>query len=187
MDITSQITRPTPDMTHRIDRQIHAEGTGLCYGCRKCSGGCPLGPDADVPVHQIIRHLQLGQYQPVLQSRMIWLCTGCKTCLERCPNEIDSGHIMDLAKVLALRSGLKPAEHRVLAFNRSFLDMVRLFGRAYELGLTMLYKARSRAFLDDIALGVRMMARGKLAFFPSPIKSRKEVAELFMMARRRAQ
>ncbi len=184
---TQETTRPIPERVHQLHRQISAGNVGRCYGCKKCSAGCPVNFETDLPVHQAIRNLQLGQYDPVMASRMIWLCTGCKTCYQRCPNEIDSGHIMDLAKVLALSTGVRAADPRILAFNRSFLDTVRLFGRAYELGMTVLYKLRTRALLDDLVLGIKMLSKGKLALVPAAIKTRDEVGQLFDAARRRSQ
>lgn len=184
MVATTERARPTPGGTY-LDRAMTDAGVGLCYACKKCSGGCPFSFTADMPVHQVVRAAQMGQLEPALNSRMIWLCTGCKTCYERCPNEIDGGRVNDLLKIETLRQGIEPADPKVVAFNRSFLQTVGWFGRAYEVGLMMLFKLRTRTYLDDMPLGMKMLAQGKLKLFPAPIKARREIQEIFKAAKER--
>ncbi len=160
-------------------------GVGLCYACKKCSGGCPFSFTADMPIHQIVRAAQMGQPDPALRSQMIWLCTGCKMCYERCPNEIDGGRLNDILKILSLKQGIEPADPKVVAFNRSFLQTVGWFGRAYEVGLMMMFKLRTGTYLDDMPLGMKMLAQGKLKLLPAPIKARREIKEIFRAAKER--
>lgn len=35
------------------------------YQCGKCSAGCPVASDADMTPREVLRHLQLGQVEPV--------------------------------------------------------------------------------------------------------------------------
>ena len=60
-----------------------------CYQCKRCSVGCPVAPFADLHPAQIMRAVQLGDYDAAVRSRMVWLCTGCETCTTRCPQGID--------------------------------------------------------------------------------------------------
>jgi hypothetical protein len=41
------------------------------------------------------------------------------------------------------------------------------------------YKMKTGRFFDDLKLGWKMFTRGKLKLFPSGVKRKKEVAELF--------
>lgn len=56
-----------------------------CYQCGKCSAGCPVASDADMTPREVLRHIQLGQVEPVLKSNMPWLCAGCGMCLGSLP------------------------------------------------------------------------------------------------------
>ncbi|MCL6449890.1 MAG: 4Fe-4S dicluster domain-containing protein [Acetobacteraceae bacterium] len=153
-----------------------------CYQCQKCSAGCPLSFAADLKIHQVVRLVQLGLKDEALSARAIWLCTGCKTCQARCPNEIDGARVTDALRVMALRER-RPAEKAVKDFHFSFLLMVELLGRAYEVGLILLQKLLTRNLTQDLGLGLRMMARGKLRLLPSRAPGAREVARIFQRAR----
>jgi heterodisulfide reductase subunit B2 len=52
-------------------------------------------------------------------------------------------------------------------FNEAFMREIRLWGRAYELGLLAEMKLRTRDIKSDIDLGIKMLRKGKLAFIPN--------------------
>ncbi len=76
-----------------------------CYQCGKCSAGCPMADAMDLLPNQIIRLVQLGQEEEVLNSKTIWICASCFTCEARCPKGIDLSKLMEALRVLLLRSG----------------------------------------------------------------------------------
>ena len=128
---------------------------------------------------QIIRMVQLGLKQQVLSSSAIWICLGCETCVARCPNEIDILRVFDTLRQMALQEKIKGKEKIGPIFHQTFLDPIRWFGKAYEVGLIVLLKLKTRDFLTDLDLGVRMMLKRKLPIFPSRIKGIKQVREIF--------
>ncbi len=77
-----------------------------CYVCGKCSAGCPISSLMDIQPHQIVRLIQLGQEEEVLNSRTIWLCSSCFTCASRCPRGISLTAIMEALRALVLRKGI---------------------------------------------------------------------------------
>jgi len=160
-------------------RQVSGEPLDRCYQCFTCSLGCPVSPDMDYYPDQIIRMVQLGLKQQVLSSSAIWTCLGCETCVARCPNEIDILRVMDTLREMALREKIKGKEKIGPIFHQTFLDPIRWFGKAYEVGLIVLLKLKTRDFLTDLDLGVRMMLKRKLPIFPSRIKGIKQVREIF--------
>jgi heterodisulfide reductase subunit C len=74
-----------------------------CYQCGKCTAGCPTSDFMDIPPHQVIRLLQLGQVGETLEKNTIWLCASCITCAVRCPKGVDLSKIMEALRQLSLR------------------------------------------------------------------------------------
>jgi len=171
--------RELEDLTGRL--------VSRCYQCKKCTSGCPVGYILDRQCHEVIRLVQLGAKDAVLRSEAIWLCASCKTCRERCPNDVDPAAVMDALKVLAVASGTPIARKRVNTFQKAFLKTVEMFGRSHELGSIVLYKAMTpAAATDDLGLGLKMLGRGKLKVMPETVKGRREVKAIFRRAAEKA-
>ncbi len=172
-------------------REVQARSgqpVSLCYQCKKCSSGCPLGFAMDLLPHEIIRLIQLGARDRVFAANSLWVCTGCKTCQARCPNEIDAGRVMDSLREMALRAGAGPTapkgrDANVKTFHESFLSTIRLFGRSYDLGMIALYLGRSRAVSEHLGLGLNMVRKGKLKYLPERIRRMGEIRKIFAKAR----
>jgi heterodisulfide reductase subunit C len=150
-----------------------------CYQCQKCSAGCPVVFAMDYKPNQIMQMVLLGMKERVLSSKTIWVCASCYTCSTRCPNDIDIAGAMDWLRQSALREGAVPAEKEVPLFHAAFLDSIRSHGRVHELGMMARYKMKTGRFFDDFKLGWKMFKKGKLKLFPSGIKKKKEITELF--------
>ena len=142
------------------------QNVNLCYQCSKCGAGCPVAYALDYSPVQLIHAIRLGLDDLVLNSRTIWLCASCETCTTRCPQDVDVAKVMDAAKIIAVRRGVRPALPRVSAFHRATLGNIRSHGRMYELGLILGLKLRTREFLKDSTLGIGMLRRGKLRLLP---------------------
>lgn len=74
-----------------------------CYQCGKCSAGCPIVEEAETLPNQILRLVQLGQQEDALQSKTIWLCASCYTCMSRCPRGVDVSKVMEALRQIVLR------------------------------------------------------------------------------------
>jgi heterodisulfide reductase subunit C len=159
--------------------RVSGQPVRRCYQCQKCSGGCPVNFAADLQVHELIRLCQLGQHERALESRMIWLCTGCRTCQARCPNEIDGSRVTDALKAVAARGRVTAGDARVPHFHAAFLDTIRVLGRAHELVMMVWYKVRTRTPFQDLVLGLAMVRHRKLPFLPHRSRGAREVARIF--------
>ncbi len=163
----SQPITISPNLARRIQEELN-QNVYLCYQCVKCSSGCPLAEYFDWQPNQIMRSLQLGQEQIAFESKTPWLCAGCQTCTTRCPQGLDIAGIMDFLTREAVAQGFKPPVSEVKIFTDAFLREVRLWGRAYELGLMVEMKLRTGDLFGDLDLGVQMIRRNKFPFFPHP-------------------
>ena len=74
-----------------------------CYQCGKCSAGCPVAFAMDMLPSQVIRLIQLGQVEAVLDSETPWLCASCQTCYARCPKGLDLSRIMEAVREIILQ------------------------------------------------------------------------------------
>lgn len=81
----------------------------LCYQCGMCTGGCPVAHvKPEYNPRRMLESIILGQYDEVLSSDLVWLCTSCHSCLERCPQRIELSELLVHLKNLAAESGNVP-------------------------------------------------------------------------------
>jgi heterodisulfide reductase subunit C2 len=159
------------------------ELTAHCYQCGKCSAGCPLIEEMDIPPSRVLRMIQLRMPQfddRVLRSLSIWLCLGCETCFVRCPKEVGLPRIMDILRKESLRRHLvhKKAKE-ILAFHKAFLKSVKHAGRMHEVGLIIDYKLATKHLMQDVVVAPRMMLLGKLGLLTKKIEGASEVERIF--------
>jgi len=154
------------------------KNVNLCYQCKKCTAGCPIIYEMDYTPTQIIQAVRLGVKDLVLGSKTIWLCASCETCSTRCPQDIDIAGVMDAARIMSKREGIKPAVNDIPSLHKSFLQIIKMFGRSYELGLIGLLKLRTKEFTKDLKLGLKMFRLGKLKIFPQ-ISNTSKVRRIF--------
>ncbi|RJX27547.1 MAG: heterodisulfide reductase [Dethiobacter sp.] len=82
---------------------ISGENVVECYQCGKCTAACPVSKAMDILPHQVVRFLQLGMLDEVMESNTIWICASCFTCAGRCPRDVDVANIMEALRVILLR------------------------------------------------------------------------------------
>jgi heterodisulfide reductase subunit C len=138
-----------------------------CYQCGKCSAGCPIAADMDLPPNQVIRLVQLGLIEQALRSKTIRLCASCETCTTRCPREVDLAAVMDALRNMAIREGLRSPERAVSFFNRTFLSILRRYGRVFEMELIGRFNTGTLNFFKDMTKAPRLFFRGRLKLWPS--------------------
>ena len=168
------------DITAKSHQKIN-----LCYQCKKCGAGCPVSDIMQTQNYQIIRLIQRNERERVLSSNTQWVCLSCKTCSARCPNGIDVAKILDTLKAEALAANTFLPERKIAIFNFAFLLTLRQFGRMFDLGLIAYYKMMTGTFLQDLSLGLLLIRRGKLKFFPHRIKRIREIRMIFSQIRKK--
>jgi heterodisulfide reductase subunit C len=159
--------------------ELSHQNVSRCYYCLRCSAGCPAAYAMDFTPAQILRLVQLGQKDALLQSSAIWLCIGCETCGTRCPNEIHAGAVIDALRHIAIAEGVPAAERSVFKLHEAFLNSIRRFGRLHELSMILEHKLTSRDLLSNLDMGIDMFLKGKIHLLPKRIKGMDQVKTLF--------
>jgi len=79
------------------------EDLSRCYYCLKCTAGCPSAPAMPYGPAQMVRMVQLGLRDELLESPSIWFCLHCETCGARCPNEISIAGLTQTLREMAMQ------------------------------------------------------------------------------------
>ncbi len=112
------------EFTHAVTELLGGQDLTACFQCAKCSAGCPVSDKVNIQVHEVMRMLVLG-IRDVLQTDMIWLCTTCYTCQERCPQGISITDILFGLKNMAFRNGIAPPGY--VAARQTLYERGRLY------------------------------------------------------------
>ncbi len=177
MDVINITSSYDPEFIAAVEEESE-QNVKLCYQCGNCTAGCPYNAFYDISVSQIMRLVQAGQKDKVLNCKSIWICATCESCTTRCPNEIDVARIMDVLRHMARREN-RVAVPSVKSFVDAFLASVEKHGRVFEMGLLANYVTKTFRFWTDADLGPKVLPKGKLSFKPHQIQGRDEVAKIF--------
>jgi heterodisulfide reductase subunit C2 len=169
-------------LAYKIEQQVEVKAQ-KCYQCGKCTAGCPVAEDMDLPPSMVLRLLQTEtpeNDEQVLRSHSIWLCVTCEMCLSRCPMEIDIPSMMDWLRQKSRKEKMVNSKAKnIIAFHKAFLNSIRFTGRLFELGLIIDYKRQSFKLMQDITLAPKMISRGKLHFIPEIIRGKSQIVKIF--------
>lgn len=104
MEITQGDTVTTLDFSFKDSvEEKSGEDLRLCYSCLKCTAGCPSAPAMPYGPAQMVRMVQLGLKDELLESPSIWFCLHCEMCGARCPNEISIAGLTQALREMAIQ------------------------------------------------------------------------------------
>ena len=152
-----------------------------CYQCGNCSAGCPAAFTFDYTPNQVMRMLQVGLVDKVLDSKAVQLCVQCLTCTARCPRNIDIAGIFEDLKTVATAQERDVPEH-AKTFNKAFMGAVGRFGRLpelYMMGMFYMGTMNPKMAMADVGLAVPMVTKGKMKFVPRKAKGTDEVSRIY--------
>ncbi|MHA2189495.1 MAG: 4Fe-4S dicluster domain-containing protein [Candidatus Thorarchaeota archaeon] len=113
-----------PEFTSVVSDLLGGQDLTTCFQCAKCSAGCPVSDKVNIQIHEVMRMLLFG-LKEALDTDMVWLCTTCYTCQERCPQGIDITDILFGLKNMAYRKGIAPPGYASAA--KSLYDTGKLY------------------------------------------------------------
>jgi len=164
----------------KLIERVQAD-TRDCYQCGNCSAGCPAAFTFDYAPNQVMRMLQVGLVDRVLDSKAVQLCVQCLTCTARCPRNIDiAGIFEDLRSVTAAQEREVPEYAKT--FNKAFMGSVARFGRLpelYMMGMFYLGTMKPKMAMGDAGLAIPMLTKGKMQFIPRKAKGADEVSRIY--------
>ncbi len=113
-----------PEFTKEASRLIGGQDLSTCFQCAKCSAGCPVSDKVNIQIHEVMRMLVFG-LREVLDTDMVWLCTTCYTCQQRCPQGIEITDILFGLKNMAFKRGKTPPGY--ISARQGLYDTGRLY------------------------------------------------------------
>ena len=158
-------------MNHDFVDKVLAEGgenaaIDACMQCGTCSGGCTNADLMDILPRNLVLMVQRGEWEKVLESNTLWLCTSCQICTSRCPRGVRPSDVIQAVKAIAIREGINNDSSR---FNQIFVELIEKRGILFEPELMHKYGGMS-AILKQGKLGMKLALRGKLSPLPAKVK-----------------
>ena len=86
-----------------IIREAGGEKLDLCYQCGLCTGSCPWNQLRSFLVRKLVHQAQLGVVDFATED--LWLCTTCRTCVQRCPRGVEIIDIMRAMRRVVAETG----------------------------------------------------------------------------------
>jgi hypothetical protein len=92
--------------------------------------------------------------------------------------------ILYALKRMAMDNNLFPKRFPVYVLSRSFVSLINLFGRSYEIGLLVAFYLRTNPLrlVKMIPLGYRLWRRGRIRILPQRIKQRRQLSAILREA-----
>ncbi|MBU2608165.1 MAG: 4Fe-4S dicluster domain-containing protein [Chloroflexi bacterium] len=182
-----QLIAPNSSLRKQVD-EMSGEKVSACFQCEKCTNGCPVTFAMDIVPHKLMRCVNLGLRDEVLNSDTIWVCASCETCTTRCPNDIDIAHIMDTLRQISQREGIEASQKNVPLFHSAFLSSVKRHGRVHEMTMAIDFTLKSqglKGLLGQAGMGLDMFKKGKLKLLPTQLGANSQVRNIFKKAKRK--
>ena len=111
---------------------VMGEDIFACFNCGCCTGSCPIVP-WEMNMRKIIQKVILGFTEEILGSKLIWFCSECKLCGERCPQNVKPYEIIISLRHLAIKKGIIPLIYKSMALNLEKSGRVTEISEAVEL------------------------------------------------------
>jgi len=98
------------DFKNKLDQIIGGNNHSYCFQCGACVGDCPAARYSEKFNPRLIMLKTIhGQYEELIQENsVIWECTNCYNCYERCPQDVRPVEVISALKNLATLQQTNP-------------------------------------------------------------------------------
>ncbi len=95
-----------------LEKILGAEQVTYCYQCGACVGDCPTARfyEGFNPREIMLRSLIGDIDNLIIENSIIWKCSNCYNCYERCPQDVRPVEVIIALKNLAVQSGTSSKE-----------------------------------------------------------------------------
>ncbi len=100
------VSKLDPGFNSEVTALPGGENLNMCFSCGACSGICPVSqaiPEFDP--RKIIHMVRMGMRERVLDSNVLWYCSGCESCVFVCPQDVRFKEIASALMKLAVKEG----------------------------------------------------------------------------------
>ena len=101
-----------------------------CIQCGKCTGGCPISVvSPHFNVRKILYEILNSEGEDIAQKKeMIWDCSTCTTCAQRCPKQVDPADLIISMRSVLVEDGQVPPKVR------DVLKSIAIRGNPWNIG-----------------------------------------------------
>jgi heterodisulfide reductase subunit C len=99
------------DFRRKVAEKIEGNLASFCYQCGACVGDCPAATysDGEFNPREIMLKVLYGLSEELLVSdSIVWTCTNCYNCHERCPQQVKPVEVIISLKNLMADDGICP-------------------------------------------------------------------------------
>ncbi|MBM3120426.1 MAG: (Fe-S)-binding protein [Chloroflexi bacterium] len=91
----------------------------MCYQCGLCTGVCPWNQLTKFDLRKLVHKAQMGIVD--FEDEEVWRCVGCKTCVDRCPRDVEIPYLMRAIRrvIMEVGAGIVPHSLRLSEKNIS--------------------------------------------------------------------
>ncbi|MCR8487470.1 MAG: 4Fe-4S dicluster domain-containing protein [Crenarchaeota archaeon] len=134
-------------LTKELKRMLYWIKPEICFVCNKCVSGCPVAEvRSEYRPNKIVKLAYLGFIDELIQSGIIWYCTQCLKCSERCPMDVHPASVIVALRNIASKKKLPPEAWIKMAKN------ICVYGRITpEMGVV----SKDRKLIKREDLGLR--------------------------------
>lgn len=126
----------------KLNKIVGGNHHNYCYQCGSCVAVCPAARFSDdFNPREILLKTLLGEEEDLIRSdSIIWKCTNCYSCYERCPQDVRPVEVIIALKNLCAQQGVLPSDinkfsETLIKTGRSVIITSTVNRRRQELGL----------------------------------------------------
>jgi heterodisulfide reductase subunit C len=116
-DAKNEVVRVDFDFKRELAEKVEGDLANFCYQCGACVGDCPATrySPAFNPREIMLKVLYGLEGELLGEDSVLWECTNCYTCHERCPQDVKPVEVViSLKNMLADRGLAPPAADKVI-------------------------------------------------------------------------
>ena len=126
--MTITVTGEGKQFRQRVMESPGAEKLMHCYQCGTCTSDCPIAKRVEeFRPRNIARLVMYGQKERLMEGDLLYLCAGCYTCYEHCPQEVHVSEIVSALRKISLDDG------HLLPMFKALMASVAEQGYIYEI------------------------------------------------------